>query len=185
MRLEPASEGHAAGLARHALPDTFRYFNVPTPTAATEEAVQETIRWAKTRPDVLMFSVLLQDSGEPVGMSSYMDIRPEHLALEVGMTWYGEGYRGAAVNPESKLLLLGHAFEVLGCERVQLKTDGRNLQSQRAIAKLGAKLEGVLRKHSQMPDGYMRDTVMFSVLREEWPAVKEGLLQRLGTFRPR
>jgi ribosomal-protein-alanine N-acetyltransferase len=84
------------------------------------------------------------------------------------------------VNPENKYLLLRHAFETLGAIRVQLKTDGRNLHSQRAIAKLGAKLEGTMRRHIIMPDGYFRDTVMYSIIDDEWPGVKAGLEERLG-----
>jgi RimJ/RimL family protein N-acetyltransferase len=96
------------------------------------------------------------------------------------MTWIGKPHRGTKVNPEIKLLMIGHAFEVMGCERVQLKTDGRNIHSQRAIEKLGAKKEGILRRHGQMPDCFMRDTVMYSILPEEWPEVKAGLLARLA-----
>jgi len=102
--------------------------------------------------------------------------------LEIGSTWYGDTYHRTAVNPECKLLLLQNAF-VLGYERVQLKTDGRNLRSQAAIKKLGAKLEGVLRKHIQMPDGYIRDSVMYSIVRSEWPDVKRSLLDRLSALR--
>jgi RimJ/RimL family protein N-acetyltransferase len=109
-----------------------------------------------------------------------MDIRPKHMGLEIGTTWIGRAHQGTKVNPESKLLLLAHAFERLGCERVQLKTDGRNLQSQHAIEKLGAVKEGVLRKHMIMPDGFVRDTVMYSIVAAEWPDVKRGLEARLA-----
>jgi RimJ/RimL family protein N-acetyltransferase len=115
-----------------------------------------------------------------VGTTSYFDIRPEHRGLEIGYTWLGKAYQGTHINPENKYLLLRHAFETLGAIRVQLKTDRRNLQSQAAIAKLGAKLEGTLRKHSIMEDGYIRDAVMFSVIDLEWPEVKAGLERRLG-----
>jgi len=109
-----------------------------------------------------------------------MDIRPEHHGLEIGATWIGKAYQGTSVNPENKYMLLRQAFERLGAIRVQLKTDGRNLQSQAAIAKLGAKHEGVLRKHVLLPDGYERDTVMYSITDDEWPAVKAALEERLG-----
>ena len=118
--------------------------------------------------------------GSVLGMSCYLDIRSDHRALEIGMTWYIEAVRGTRVNPECKLLLLGHAFEDLGAVRVTLKTDLRNEHSQAAIAKLGAVKEGVLRKHGIQPNGYVRDTVFYSVLDEEWPKVREGLLARLG-----
>jgi RimJ/RimL family protein N-acetyltransferase len=147
--------------------------------------------WTRANWDVFMektlamegripFSVVLKESGQPVGSTSYFDIRSAHRGLEIGYTWYAVPYQGTQVNPENKYLLLRHAFETLGAIRVQLKTDKRNLRSQAAIAKLGAKLEGTLRKHSIMEDGYIRDTVMFSITDEEWPGVKAGLEARLG-----
>ena len=113
-------------------------------------------------------------------MTTYLDIRPEHRGLEIGMTWYAPSARGTKVNPEAKLLLLEHAFERLDAIRVQLKTDQRNVQSQRAIAKLGAVYEGTLRNHMIFESGYIRNTVMYSITPEEWPSVKQGLLDRLG-----
>jgi RimJ/RimL family protein N-acetyltransferase len=109
-----------------------------------------------------------------------MDIRPEHRGLEIGWTWIGKAYQGTQVNPENKYLLLRHAFETLGAIRVQLKTDARNIQSQRAMAKLGAKLEGTLRNQIILPDGYYRHSVMFSVIADEWPEVKAAIERRLG-----
>jgi ribosomal-protein-alanine N-acetyltransferase len=109
-----------------------------------------------------------------------LDIRPEHRGLEIGFTWIGKPYHGTQVNPECKYLLLRHAFDDQQAIRVQLKTDLRNLQSQRAIEKLGAVREGVLRKQMIRPDGYLRDTVMYSVTAEEWPGVRARLEERLG-----
>ena len=108
-----------------------------------------------------------------------MDIRPEHRSLEIGSTWIGRAYHGTKINPECKLLLLQHAFENLGCLRVQLKTDERNLQSRAAIEKLGAKFEGTLRKHMVLHDGFVRNSAMYSITDEEWPAVKERCIKRL------
>jgi RimJ/RimL family protein N-acetyltransferase len=116
-----------------------------------------------------------------VGSTSYMDIDPPNRCVEIGATWYAPSHRGTRINPECKLLLLGHAFETLSCVRVTLKCDSRNLHSQAAIAKLGATREGVLRKHRIQPDGYVRDTVYFSVIAEEWPQVRQSLLDRLAT----
>lgn len=110
-----------------------------------------------------------------MGSKSYLDVAPEHLRIEIGWTWLGAPARRTAVNTECKLLLLRHAFETLGCGRVQLKTDGRNLRSQTAIARLGAVREGVLRKHVILPDGFVRDTVMFSITADEWPGVRARL----------
>lgn len=92
----------------------------------------------------------------------------------------GRSFQGTSVNPECKYLMLRHAFEDWGAMRVQLKTDRRNLQSQRAIEKLGAVREGVLRKHMLLPDGYERDTVMYSIIDDEWPAIRDRLIERLG-----
>jgi RimJ/RimL family protein N-acetyltransferase len=128
----------------------------------------------------LPFAIVLRETGQPVGSTSYFDIRPAHRGLEIGYTWYAQAYQGTHINPENKYLLLRHAFETLGAVRVQLKTDKRNLRSQHAIAKLGAKLEGTLRKHTILENGYIRDTVMFSITDDEWPEVKAGLEARLG-----
>lgn len=131
---------------------------------------------AAVRPYV----VIDPQSSVPVGMTSYLDINEADRRLEIGMTWYKPSAQGTTVNPAAKLLLLEHAFETLECERVQLKTDGRNLRSQAAISKLGAVREGVLRKYGRQPSGYVRDAVMFSIIRSEWPAVKAGLLERVA-----
>jgi RimJ/RimL family protein N-acetyltransferase len=109
-----------------------------------------------------------------------LTIQPRNRSLEIGFTRIGKPWQATSVNPESKLLLLEHAFETLGCMRVQLKTDLRNLQSQAAIAKLGAVREGVLRKQLLLPDGHQRDTVMFSITDDEWPAVRKDLEARLA-----
>jgi RimJ/RimL family protein N-acetyltransferase len=179
VRLEPAAEHHAASLSKYITPETFRYFVTLNPKGTDEEAVKEYIRGCWAAPATLPFAIVLKESGAAIGMSCYLDIRSAHLMVEIGMTWIGEPFRGTKVNPEIKLLMMRHAFETLGCQRVQLKTDGRNLHSQAAIKKLGARYEGTLRQYGQMADGFMRDTVMFSVLPTEWPEVKAGLLERL------
>ncbi len=118
-------------------------------------------------------------AGDVVGTSSYLEVRAAHSGLEVGGTQYTPDVWASAVNPEAKLLLFGHAFEVLGAARVQLKCDARNVRSQQAIARLGARHEGTLRKHAVRQDGTLRDSVVFSVLAEEWPEVRAGLMARL------
>jgi len=133
--------------------------------------------------NTVSFAMVLRSDGLAVGHSSYMSIRPNDRVLEIGGTWIGKPYQGTAVNPEAKLLMMQHAFEVLGCVRVELKTDERNLQSQNAMQKLGLVREGVLRKHSINADGYIRNVVYFSVIEEEWPAMKERLRARLATLR--
>ncbi|MFC4603921.1 GNAT family N-acetyltransferase [Rhodococcus kronopolitis] len=122
-------------------------------------------------------------AGTVVGTSSYLDASSHDARLEVGYTLYTPAVWSSAVNPETKLLLLGHAFDVLQAGRVQLKTDTRNHRSQQAIARLGAEYEGTLRRHFRRPDGTVRDTVMFSVTAEHWPQVRERLTARLASMR--
>ncbi len=119
-------------------------------------------------------------AGSVVGTSSYLDISVGDARLEIGFTAYTPAVWGTAVNPETKLLLLGHAFEQLRAGRVQLKTDVRNVRSQRAIDRLGARYEGTLRRYQRRTDGTVRDTVMFSVTAEELPAVEARLRTRLA-----
>ena len=117
-------------------------------------------------------------AGAVVGTSSYLDVSVADARLEVGSTAYAPAVWGSVVNAEAKLLLLGHAFDDLGAGRVQLKTDVRNVRSQRAIARLGATFEGTLRRYQRRSDETVRDTAMFSVVAEEWPAVRDGLRRR-------
>jgi RimJ/RimL family protein N-acetyltransferase len=119
-------------------------------------------------------------AGAVAGMSSYLDVSVPDARLEIGFTTYAPTVWASAVNPETKLLLLGHAFEALGAGRVQLKTDIRNTRSQQAIARLGARYEGTLRRYQRRDDGTVRDTVLFSITAEEWPAVRDGLRTRLA-----
>jgi RimJ/RimL family protein N-acetyltransferase len=178
VRVEPLRPEHAVDLFNLADDDLFKY--MWTWSGASPEDLRESIRQLLSLQGWCPFAIVLRETGKAIGSTSYLDIRPEHRGLEIGSTWIGRPYQGTLVNPENKYLLLRHAFEMLGAVRVQLKTDGRNLHSQRAIAKLGAKLEGTLRKHIILPDGYIRDTVMFSITDEEWPGVKAGLEERLG-----
>ena len=121
-------------------------------------------------------------AGSVVGWSSYLEIAPKDARLEIGNTAYDPGVWGTVVNPECKLLLLAYAFETLGMGRVQLKTDIRNARSQQAIHRLGATYEGVLRRYQRRGDGTVRDTVMFSVVAEEWPEVRRGLADRVSAY---
>ena len=123
------------------------------------------------------------ESGRVAGATRFMDIRPEHRGLEIGGTWYGLEFQRTAVNTESKYLLLRHAFEVLGTIRVQLKADFRNERSWRAIERLGAKRDGILRNHYILAGGVKRDSVYYSIIDSEWPDVKarlEGMLEMGG-----
>jgi RimJ/RimL family protein N-acetyltransferase len=179
IRMEPLEDRHAEDLLEASEPSIFAYMLI-WPRTMTPEGFREYVRTLLAIPEQHFMAMVEQETGRAVGMSSYMDVRPQHRGLEIGSTWIGPAYQNTAVNPESKCLMLRHAFETLGAVRVQLKTDGRNVQSQAAIAKLGAKHEGVLRRHIILPDGFIRDTVMYSITDEEWPGVREGLTRRLG-----
>lgn len=182
VRLRPLEQRDAAALFAITPPDTFRLF-LSWPKEWTlpafEAWVAAKLFGARQRGMV----VLERSSGRVVGCSSFLDIDATNRAVEIGSTWFAKGVRGTAVNPETKLLMLGHAIESERCVRVTLKTDARNEHSRRAIAKLGATFEGVLRKHRIQQDGFVRDTAYFGVTEEEWPGVKEGLVRRLAVHR--
>jgi len=175
----PLAEAHAESLLQHTPRDAFTYFRYEDPEW-TLDGIRRFIREAIAMPDRVPFATVLKSTGEAVGSSSYCEIRLPNKGIEVGFTWIAKEHRGTRVNPESKLLMFTHAFEVLGCERVQLKCDVLNLHSTAAILKLGAKKEGVLRKQMLVRGGRMRDTAIFSIIRAEWPAVKAGLEKRVA-----
>lgn len=181
IRLEPICADHAAGLLSSATPGVFRYL-LGHPEPWDEAGFRAYLDRIPRLPERLPFSIVLKETGQAIGMTAFFDIRLEHRGLEIGHTWIGTAYQRTRVNPESKLLLLTHAFETLGCVRVQLKTDGRNIQSQRAMLRLGLRYEGTLRKHMIRPDGFVRDTVMFSVTDGEWPELKARLVERLSKY---
>lgn len=181
--LDPMTIDDAPGLLGAATsPETFRYFT-RSPTPWTDNGMADYCRYLIEHPAILPYTVRLRRTGETIGSTTYCDLRPEHLNAEIGWTWYDPAHRGTIVNPECKFLMLEHAFGggLFGkpAIRVTLKTDLRNEQSQRAIERLGALRDGVLRHHALMPDGYKRDSVFYSILDDEWPAVREGLLRRL------
>jgi len=179
-RVDPAAAGAVATeLFAITPPDTFKYF-LAAPAAWTIDAFTDHFAREFSAPARVGYLVRDRSTGAALGSTSYLDIRPEHRALEIGATWYTPAARGTAVNPECKFLLLRHAFETLGCVRVQLKCDARNARSRGAIAGLGATFEGILRRHMIVVDGFIRDTAMFSVTDAEWPTVKKGLITRLG-----
>jgi ribosomal-protein-alanine N-acetyltransferase len=179
VTLLPLGDHHAEALAACSPPELFTYhFPPPEFTPAGFTAL---IRWLNSAPGYLPFAIQETESQQIVGVTAYLDIRPEHRGLEVGFTWITPSRQRTKVNPESKYLLFKHAFEDQQALRVQLKTDLRNTQSQRAMEKLGAMREGVLRKHMIRPDGYVRDTVMYSITCDEWPALRQNLEQRLAT----
>ena len=181
VRLEPLAAEHAQGLfkAGGRDEDIWRYMlDGPMKTVAEmQEWIQAALGRQETGMD-LPFCVIDRASGRPAGSTRYMNIAPQDRGLEIGSTWYARVHQRTVANTECKYLLLRHAFETLGCIRVQLKTDSRNLRSQAAIERLGAVQEGVLRKH-MVVKGDQRDTVMYSILDREWPAIKSKLEGRL------
>ncbi len=181
VRLEPLVQSHVADLLPHAQDEAIWRF-LPYGLLNNEDKLLNHV-WGllsqQKAGQTVPFAVIHLKTGRAVGMTRFMEIRPENRGLEIGGTWYGADYRRTAVNTECKFLLLQHAFESLACIRVQLKTDARNLPSQRAIERIGAVREGVLRQHVIMPDGFLRDTVYYSILDKEWPQVKADLLRKL------
>lgn len=182
VRLEPLRPEHAGALLEAAgSPETFRYFSdVPMPWS--EEGFRQWIIRRLETEALTPFCVVHLASNRPIGVTTYLDIRPKHRGVEIGWTWLSPSQRGTRTNPEMKRFMLRHAFDEHGAIRVQLKTDLRNLQSQHAIEKLGAQREGVLRDSIVMPDGYLRSTVMYSITATEWPAVRERLDARLAAM---
>lgn len=143
----------------------------------TREDMAAVVEAAVADPARTAYAVVVD--GRARGSSSYLDVDPSVDGLEVGWTWYARAAWGSSVNPACKLLLLGHAFDALGARRVTLKTDALNLRSQAAIRKLGARYDGTLRHHRARADGTVRDSTFFSILDQEWPAVRDALLARL------
>ncbi len=185
VRLEPLSEAHVPGLTAVGMNDEiWRY--MPYGVMKNEEDIR---RWAQNllaqipSGSVMPFAVIHLASGSVAGATRYMDIHPKDYALEIGGTWYGVEFQRTGVNTETKYLLLRHAFEDLKCIRVQIKTDLRNERSQKAIERIGAVREGVLRNSMIMPDGYYRSSVYYSILDNEWPAVKARLKGMLNGFK--
>jgi len=178
VRLEPLSLNHIADLTQAACADPEIWRFMPYPTVRGEADMQaqiEDLLSRQARATDLPFAVWHLAEGRAIGMSRYLDIQVANDSIEIGGTWYTPAFQRTAVNTECKFLLFTHAFEALGCTRVQIKTDLRNERSQRAIERLGAVREGVLRAHMRMPDGYQRSSVYFSVLAEEWPTVRARL----------
>jgi RimJ/RimL family protein N-acetyltransferase len=182
VQLEPMTEAHIPGLAEIGVGQTFWDFMLYGNISSDEDMrswVWDILSRAKKGTD-LPFTVIHLASGRVAGATRYLNIFPQDRAVEIGGTWYGTEFQRTAVNTECKYLLLRHAFETLGCIRVQLKTDLRNERSQKAIERIGAVKEGVLRNHMILPDGRYRHSVYYSILDSEWPEVRKRLEKMLG-----
>jgi RimJ/RimL family protein N-acetyltransferase len=180
VRLEPLALTHSEQLAAAvSIGDLWKtwYTSVPTPEgmgAAIERRLE-----LQAEGKMAPWAVISRSSGLAVGMTTYMNIDASNRRVEIGSTWLGRDAQGTGVNPAAKLLLLGRAFDELRCVAVEFRTHWHNMQSRAAIARLGAKQDGVLRNHQLWRNGTLRDTVVFSIIDREWPAVREGLVARL------
>lgn len=181
VTLEPLQYEHAAELAEAAEEgELWRLWYTMVPSRDTVADYVETAIAQRDAGTSLPF-VVRDAAGTVVGSTRYCNIAAPHRRVEIGYTWYARRVQRTALNTEAKRLLLAHAFEQMGCVVVQLCTHWFNLRSREAIARLGAKQDGVLRNHMIMPDGSRRDTVVFSILDTEWPNVRthlDALLQR-------
>jgi len=182
VRLVPLAEAHVTELSQVGLrPEIWQHMLYGD--IDSEEKMLGFIRdllQRQARGTDLPFAVILRATGKAIGCTRYMYINIPDRGVEIGGTWYGLDYQHTSVNTECKYLLLRHAFECWRCIRVQLKTDLNNVRSQRAIERLGAVKEGVLRNHMIRPDGTARDTVMYSIIDREWPLVKARLEELLA-----
>lgn len=130
----------------------------------------------------IAFAITLKPSGRAIGSTRFLNIRRKDRVLEIGWTWIGSKFQRSAVNTECKFLLLQHAFEELGAVRVEFKTDSRNIRSQKALERIGAVREGILRKHMILKNGYIRDTVYYSIIDDEWPGIKSHLQALMNKY---
>ncbi len=180
VRLEPLAKRHAAGLweaSRDAR--TWRWLPIPQPQRPEElEAwVDDALARAAAGLDL---PLVTQREGAIVGSTRFLALRPEHRSVEIGWTWLHPSAWGGGVNVEAKLLMLRHAFDAWGCRRVELKTDALNERSRGAMEAMGATFEGIHRKHMLVRAGENRDSAWYSVVDDEWPRVREGLVRRLA-----
>jgi RimJ/RimL family protein N-acetyltransferase len=182
VRVEPLRADHEAGLIEAAGdPEMFAW--MPVDMASSREALRDWLAAsvsAAREGTAVPFAILDAGSDRVLGSTRFMELRFEHLRAEVGWTWVARDAWGTGVNVETKLLLLEHAFEHAGLRRVEFKTDARNERSRGALLALGATFEGILRKHMVVRDGGPRDSAYYSVIDDEWPAVKGHLLDRLA-----
>jgi N-acetyltransferase len=184
VRLEPMSPAHLAGLTE-AGRDPRIWTWMPTDGSSPDgmRALVEAALAARDARAQVPFVTIERPGGRVVGSSRYLAVTPDDLRLEIGWTWLDPAFQRTAVNSEAKLLMLGHAFDDLGCRRVELKTDALNEPSRTAILGIGATFEGIFRKHMLMPRGRARDSAYYSIVDDEWPAIRVRLQARLERHR--
>ena len=181
VRLEPLELGHVARLAEVALdPDLWQWTLARPTDEAGLRAWAESAIAGRDAGTEFPFVTLEASTGRPIGSSRYLNIVLEHRRLEIGWTWVAKPWQRTGANREAKLLMLGHAFDTLGCRRVEFKTDSLNEPSRTALLGIGAQFEGIFRNHMVMPGGRMRHSAYYSVIDEEWPAVRAGLERSLA-----
>jgi len=184
--VEPLASEHEEGLfvAGHDR-ETWAYLSASPDAYETRERFH---RWmdealaATAARDEGAWAIIDRASRRPIGSTRYLALRPEHRSLEIGWTWIGRPWWRTGANVETKLLLLTRAFEQLGCERVELKCDARNVRSRAAMEALPAQFEGIHRRHRRLPGGGWRDTAWYSVIAPEWPQVRAALRTRLARY---
>jgi N-acetyltransferase len=182
VRLEPMSLAHEEGLWEASRDErTWRWLSIEQPQTRDELRAYVGVALANQEEGTEMPLVTIRRADDRVvGSTRYLALRPEHRSLEIGWTWLTPEAWGTGINVEAKLLMLAHAFERLGCLRVELKTDARNERSRGAMAALPAQFEGVHRKQMLVRGGERRDSAWYSVIDDEWPEVRANLLRRLG-----
>jgi RimJ/RimL family protein N-acetyltransferase len=181
VRLEPLSLEHVPALCEVGMdPELWRWTLTAIRTPGEMRAYVETALRERDEGRSLPFATVDAASGRAVGSTRFGSVSPADGRVEIGWTWVARPWQRTPANTEAKYLMLRHAFETLGCARVELKTDALNTRSRAAILRVGATQEGVLRKHMRSQGGRMRDTVYFSILDDEWPAVRAGLEARLA-----
>jgi RimJ/RimL family protein N-acetyltransferase len=185
VRLEPMSLDHLDGLAEVGLDPELWRWTVARPTDRDGLRVWiETAIANRAAGGEQPWVIVERTSGRPVGGSRYLNIVPEHRRLEIGWTWVAPGWQRTGVNRKTKFLMLERAFASLGCVRVEFKTDSRNERSRTALLGIGATFEGIFRKHMVMPDSGFRDSAYFSIIDDDWPAVRSRLLASISGSSP-
>ncbi|MEY3971849.1 MAG: hypothetical protein RLY84_242 [Actinomycetota bacterium] len=184
VRLEPLNHSHQEELAL-ACEDgklyELWYTWVPSPESMSADIDRRLGLYAAGT--MMPFATIDKSSGKAIGMTTYMNMKLENFKVEIGSTWLAASYQKTAINPEAKLLMLGYAFSDLNCIAVELRTHEKNSQSRAAIEKLGAKLDGILRNDMIMANRSIRNTAVYSIIKEEWPSVRERLIRRLEKLR--
>ena len=180
VRLEPLSHERAAELSvacEDGKVHELWYTAIPSPEGMNAEIDRRLGLYGQE--SMMPFATIDVATNKAIGMTTFMNVKLENFKVEIGSTWMASSYQGTAINPEAKLLMLSFAFDVLGCNAVELRTHEKNSQSRAAIEKLGAKLDGMLRNDMVMANGTLRNTAVYSITKEEWPAVHDGLVARL------